>query len=50
MHVFMNNSYIKETLQYDICIGGIKENAQQLYNAKQSGCKVGQSFSKFVGG
>ena len=30
MHVFMNNSYIKEKLQYDIYIGGIKENAQQL--------------------
>ena len=30
MHVFMNNSYIKEKLQYDIYIGGIKENVQQL--------------------
>jgi hypothetical protein len=26
----MNNSYIKEKLQYDIYIGGIKENVQQL--------------------
>ena len=30
MHVFMNNSYIKEKLQYDIYIGGMKENIQQL--------------------
>ena len=30
MHVFMNNSYIKEKLQYDIYIGGIKENVQPL--------------------
>ena len=30
MHVLMNNSYIKEKLQYDIYIGGIKDNAQQL--------------------
>ena len=26
----MNNSYIKEKLQYDIYIGGMKENIQQL--------------------
>ena len=26
----MNNSYKKEKLQYDIYIGGIKENVQQL--------------------
>ena len=30
MHVFMNNRYKKEKLQYDIYICGIKENVQQL--------------------
>ena len=30
MHVFMNNRQIKEKLQYDRYIGGIKENVQQL--------------------
>ena len=30
MHVFMNKSYIKEKLQHDRYIGGIKENVQQL--------------------
>ena len=30
MHVFMNNSYIKEKLQFDIYIGVMTENVQQL--------------------
>jgi hypothetical protein len=30
MHVFMNNRYKKEKLQYDGYICGIKENVQQL--------------------